>query len=242
MSSPIAGYLINRNGGLDGERGQAYDYILASNGLFILGKQPWLTGSALVAAATIRGLAPWIDVLDWPYGKPHASFFEAALRFFRERYPDEAYMAMTAPWPGQYSLRVPPNQEASSASVKYEPPGKIVIDFHSHGSMPAFFSKTDDADDQGFKIAIVVGRLDLPVPQVRIRLCVYGYYRDYLAWGDVFGGLPESPIDVLRGPPRVVAMHEPEAEYEAVHEIEFAGFRVPLLSGLFGKGKRKDAP
>jgi hypothetical protein len=41
--------------------------------------------------------------------------------------------------------------------------------------MPAFFSRTDDADEQGARIYAVMGRLDT-APEIRLRLGVYGYW------------------------------------------------------------------
>jgi hypothetical protein len=42
--------------------------------------------------------------------------------------------------------------------------------------MGAFFSGTDDRDDQGFLVSVVVGKLDRLVPAAGARLCIYGYH------------------------------------------------------------------
>jgi len=46
-----------------------------------------------------------------------------------------------------------------------------VVDIHSHGTAGAFFSATDDKDDEGgIKIAAVVGKVDKDTPEIALRL------------------------------------------------------------------------
>ncbi|KAJ8134833.1 hypothetical protein OY671_011954, partial [Metschnikowia pulcherrima] len=58
--------------------------------------------------------------------------------------------------------------EATPSRLVYRTPvlppdWHIVCDIHSHGTGPAFFSTTDDADDaHATKISLVFGRLDQP--------------------------------------------------------------------------------
>ena len=51
----------------------------------------------------------------------------------------------------------------------------VLLDLHSHGNMSAFWSQTDEGDEQGFRAYGVVGRLDTQ-PEIRLRLGVYGYW------------------------------------------------------------------
>ncbi len=54
----------------------------------------------------------------------------------------------------------------------------IAIDIHSHGRMSAFFSSTDDRDDQGeTKVSMVIGNVDGELT-VAARLCVLGQFVD----------------------------------------------------------------
>jgi PRTRC genetic system protein A len=54
---------------------------------------------------------------------------------------------------------------------------ELVMDLHSHGSMPAFFSKTDDKSDiGGFYIAGVVGNCDSGEPTFATRIVVNGHF------------------------------------------------------------------
>jgi PRTRC genetic system protein A len=70
-----------------------------------------------------------------------------------------------------------PPQQATPVSVLA--PGcddaNILCDLHSHGNMPAFFSQTDDADEQAAKLYAVIGKLDT-APEIRLRVGVYGYW------------------------------------------------------------------
>ena len=68
------------------------------------------------------------------------------------------------------------------------PPG-VVAEFHSHGRHRAFFSATDDRDEQGFRVYGVVGRLDKPEPELTLRLGIYGHFAS-LEWQQAFDGPP----------------------------------------------------
>ena len=69
----------------------------------------------------------------------------------------------------------------------------VLLDLHSHGAMRAFWSATDDADEQGFRVYGVIGRLD-EQPEIRLRLGVYGYWFPLPASAlfDGAGGLRDS--------------------------------------------------
>jgi len=71
-----------------------------------------------------------------------------------------------------------PPQQATATSVLatgIEDPA-IVCDLHSHGNMRAFFSQTDDADEQATKAYVVIGKLDTE-PEIRLRVGVYGCWQ-----------------------------------------------------------------
>ncbi|GAJ14050.1 unnamed protein product, partial [marine sediment metagenome] len=52
------GYLFNRREGLDGEQGLYYNYIMASNGLFIEAENKLMEVRIPIAYCDIRGLEP----------------------------------------------------------------------------------------------------------------------------------------------------------------------------------------
>lgn len=91
--------------------------------------------------------------------------------------------------PQPFRLAVP-QQDASAARVSYTMPhhGQRLIDIHSHHSMPAFFSSTDDRDDTGLSISAVVGQI-FDQPEIAIRANVYGHHQRIPALA-IFDHLP----------------------------------------------------
>ena len=80
-----------------------------------------------------------------------------------------------------------PEQEATPASVRTTeplPPG-AVIQVHSHGRMKPFWSATDNADEQGFLIYVVVGLLGQGKPGALLRVGINGHWLP-LRLNDVF--------------------------------------------------------
>ena len=67
-----------------------------------------------------------------------------------------------------------------------------MAEVHSHGRARAFFSATDDRDEQGLRIYGVAGRLDTPLPELRLRVGVYGHFAP-VALGQVFTGNAARP-------------------------------------------------
>ncbi len=90
-------------------------------------------------------------------------------------------------WDGDAYRVVVPEQVGTAASLTYHPPAGVVAEFHSHGTGRAFFSGTDDKDEQGLRIYGVVGRLDTPLPELSLRVGVYGHFAP-VEWSKVFGG------------------------------------------------------
>ena len=181
------GYLVNQPDGLAGSQGIGFDYVVGSGGLYVQSESAHLTARILVAPADVRGLAPVSEKLALAHGPIPAGLFEAGLRWLLETPDTERFFAVG--WDqGAYRLAVPP-QAGTSASLTYQPPAGAVAEFHSHGGHRAFFSATDDGDEQGFRIYGVVGRLDSPAPELALRLGIYGHFAP-LDWSQVFDGPP----------------------------------------------------
>ncbi len=73
-----------------------------------------------------------------------------------------------------------PRQAAKSTKVDYRGGHEtsIVLDLHSHAELPAFFSETDDADEQGARFYAVIGRI-YTRPELRLRVGVYGDWLEF---------------------------------------------------------------
>ena len=169
----LVGYLINTERGLEGNPGLFYNYILARNGLFVRAESPLIGATICIARAEIRGLSHLREEVELKKGKIPRRLFELALSALSAEQHREKYLAVT--WEGEYRLRVP-RQVGDAGGVQYEVLPNTVLDIHSHGTMSAFFSSTDDRDEQGLKLYMVVGGLNRLVPEVKLRAGVYGYF------------------------------------------------------------------
>lgn len=167
------GYLLNTERGLAGEPGLFYDYILAENGLFVQARSSLLEATVCIGFSTVRGLQPLEERVELPMGKIPNYIYNIALSVFFTDRRQEHYLAVT--WEGEYRLRVP-CQEPSTCGVKYERLPSTVLDIHSHGTMRPFFSGTDDQDEQGLRLYMVVGRFNTLMPEIEMRVGVYGYF------------------------------------------------------------------
>lgn len=191
------GYLVKYPDRLEGERGQYYDYVLASNGLFIEAEGPLLAARIPVAECEIRGLAPLETKVVLRYGKIPQRCFDLALNWMLTDKYQERYAAVV--WSGEYRLIIPKQAAAketvagggdegrgAESGVAYENPDQVILDLHSHAKLKAIFSGVDNTDEAGLKLYGVLGKMDVS-PQVLIRAGVYGY-RAEIPWNDVFEG------------------------------------------------------
>ena len=183
-SRPV-GYLVNHKSGLTGGHGIGFDYVLGAGGLYVQSESANLTARVLAAPCEVRGLASVTEKVELAHGLIPARLFEVGLRWFQDDPTTERFFAVR--WDGRSYRLVVPEQEGTATRLKYTPPAGVVAEFHSHGSSRAFFSKTDDGDEQGFRIYGVVGRLDDPEPELNLRVGVYGHFAP-AGWPQVFDG------------------------------------------------------
>lgn len=207
------GYLFNRPEGLDGEQGIYYNYVLASNGLFIEAENKLIAARIPIADCDIRGLAPLERKFILTYGSIPQRFFDLSLDMFLADTTREHYVAVVGD--AGYHFYIP-MQEKEGGSVTYERRESVVLELHSHHKMGAWFSTKDNEDEKGLKVYGVVGNLD-KTPIVKLRLGVYGYYLT-LSWRDVFDGC-------------LVGANENE-EKEVIGEDELQSIAGGLARGL----------
>ena len=185
MPAPV-GYLVNHPAGLVGSQGIGFDYVLGAGGLYVQSESAHLTARVMVAPAQVRGLSPVTEKVELAHGLIPAHVFELGLGWMLAAPDTERFFAVR--WDGDaYRLVVPP-QEGTGSSLSYQPPSGVIAEFHSHASHRAFFSATDDGDEQGFRIYGVVGRLDTLTPELTIRVGIYGHFAP-LRRSQVFDGL-----------------------------------------------------
>lgn len=163
-------------------------FLLAEDGLYLEVRRPWLHFIHKVAEQTaVRipygQLKPKCELDFGTIGTalPQMKEFAAAAKVVA---PTEAAACLLwdhaeKTWSIEYPETI---GEASADSIQYRqvecgPNQSFAIDLHSHGDDSAFFSPTDDADDNGsVKISAVFGNLNDPKPTVAFRLCVLGLY------------------------------------------------------------------
>lgn len=103
---------------------------------------------------------------------------EAGIQIFWNREKEEYFIAVN-------------DQEVSGASVTFErDPGLeekelLIMDIHSHNTMDAFWSGTDDADEKETRLYGVIGKLNTCTPTMRVRASCAGHFID-LEIGDIF--------------------------------------------------------
>lgn len=159
---------------------QAYQYLLAGNGLFVRSHTRFWQAVIPLCIYPVRGLAPlqpqfhllvpllpasllatvWQDARGC--GDGNGRLCEALYHFHHQQ---------------QHIQVKRPSQQVSPVSVTTASiaGSDVILELHSHGAMAAFWSSTDTQDEQGCCIYGVIGRLSEARPEIRLRLGIYGH-------------------------------------------------------------------
>jgi len=188
---PIVGYAVLTKGDVPlGTDGIAYTYRLAADGVFVTSENACLRATIRVATGTIRGLLASHLGIELPHGRiPHA-LWQAILAICQEAASEQQEVLCEVSWlPEQGYVLRQPRQLGGVSALAYEREDRALLQLHSHHCMPAFFSATDDRDEQGLGLYGVLGRLGVAgqQPEVLLRVGVYGHYQT-LPWAAVFAG------------------------------------------------------
>ena len=165
MFDNVVTYHVHRDGPLRPNDALAYQHVLAAAGIYLRAENRFFDVLLSVAHCQIRGLAPLkprfrLKVPCLP-GRLLAAVLADARR---ARRPDgdlnEALYHFRHD--GARVRVVKPPQRAGAGSVVGAEGNMadVLLDLHSHGDMSAFWSPTDDGDEQGFRMYGVIGRLD----------------------------------------------------------------------------------
>ena len=126
------------------------------------------------------------------------SILQQVIAFFRsyitEKVQYEALVYIYWSVPDKEYYVVVPEQKVSANSVDAIPPLQdenniLVMELHSHNTMPAFFSLQDDKDEKITGLYGVVGGLDKLHPDIDVRVSVGGKYES-VSGTQVFEGMP----------------------------------------------------
>ena len=175
-----------------------FSYVLAGNGVFLQAKRTdGIEALIPVSSCEIRGLPKLTPYLRWPYprvGSPIVlemlALAQAARNQYGQRieilfhllYDDQvAGWKLVVPEQEQGVVHVRPlengsGQGHSSSFSSFSSYSEAIVECHSHHQMAAFFSATDNADESGFRLFAVIGRVATTQPQMRVRVGVYRYF------------------------------------------------------------------
>ena len=189
MIDKLVTYHIHKRDPLPVNDALAYQYVLAGNGVFVRAETRFFTALLPVTASTVRGLPPLRPQFQLLVPRIPARLLDAVLTDARRaRRPDHGRpdnglnevlyqfhhhgRAVQVKKPAQQAT---PTSVATDVTTAVANAATIICDLHSHGNMRAFFSQTDNADEQGARLYAVIGRLDSE-PEMRLRVGVYGYW------------------------------------------------------------------
>ena len=185
-----------------------FEYLFAGNGVFIRGIRPGLEVLMPVEyyRENIRGLPilePYLQLkpdripktilLEMWRHSCLACNTQGAVEIVFHIHHEQNGWRLEIPDQTQHSASCQPTKFDGDSSFH-----NATIDVHSHHEMKAFFSKTDDADEGGFRIYAVLGRVNTKEPEIRVRVGIFRNYWDIPA-SDVFE-LPEFMRDISCDP------------------------------------------
>jgi PRTRC genetic system protein A len=162
--------------------------LIASDGVYLEVLRPWVR--------VVRRIAQYAVSIAVPYGKVEETTallcgqIPAALvaefhAMARAALPNEvgAWIVWNSVT-NEFRIVALPSLSHGPGHLVYERPrladGEwLVVDCHSHGTSPAFFSRTDNQDDKhDVKFALVLGHCDR-TPSVALRLCAKGIFEKF---------------------------------------------------------------
>jgi PRTRC genetic system protein A len=181
MLNNLVTYHIHRLNPLPPYDALAYQYLIARNGVYVRAETKFFSALLPIAIATVRSLAPLQPEFRLNVPRIPEKLLTVALTDARRaRRPDGGPNEVLYHF-RHHGSRVQlrrPSQRATGVSVVAagNDDANTLCELHSHGNMNAFWSRTDDADEQGARVYAVIGRLDT-APEIRVRVGVYGYWQ-----------------------------------------------------------------
>jgi PRTRC genetic system protein A len=183
---PVVDHLIARDG-VPPLSGNAYDYVVAGDGLFVHASNRWLEVRVPVAGCDVRGLQPLGAACTLVHGKIPSALWHIVVRLLRQAHRGGCELLMGVRFTDCGYDLVLPEQSVAPLAVEYTTEEDLVLEIHSHRGGAARFSETDDADEQRLRLYGVVGKLDDLRPSVNLRAGAYGHFLP-LPWSAVFAG------------------------------------------------------
>ncbi|MBV9357888.1 MAG: Mov34/MPN/PAD-1 family protein [Chloroflexi bacterium] len=219
---PRYGYLV-AHAGPPSAHGLIADVVLDGAGLYLAATTATLAIRVRLARLAIPDLPVVPTGISLTHGPIDGSLWQALVARARAALPHEVLLAVVARPPaagellvaaaGLYTLVEPQldeagtgdwqPQRASAASVRATPIPDALLEVHSHHTLGAYFSTTDDRDETARRVYGVLGRLDRPNPEVAFRVATgcAPHAVEPVPFDQVFAGNPAPFRDLsLEGP------------------------------------------
>lgn len=161
--------------------------LIAGNGVFLEVTRSWMTCVLRLGDLPAKPPLPFgtaEEHLSFAFGVIPLRLLDDFIEHGRRSLPNEAAGALVfSRTRGDLRLVLHEALAAGPAAIRYrigslDADEELAIDLHTHGAQGAFWSKTDDADDQGVKVCGVFGNLDGPRTSAAFRLAINGRFVD----------------------------------------------------------------
>jgi PRTRC genetic system protein A len=169
----------------DAELGQRV--LVASNGIFLEVRRSWLQCIVRIGELPRAPPLPYGSLSEriaFTFGVIPIALLEEFIAIGRNGLPNEVAGALIYHrTSNRLRLAIHDAIKAGPAEIRYRMPvvgsdEEVAVDLHTHGRLPAFWSSTDDADDQGVKVCGVFGNLHQEMPSAAFRLAINGQFRE----------------------------------------------------------------
>lgn len=174
----IVNYCLYRDAALPPLPDCLYEYVIAANGVFIRAKRPGMSAMFPIAPAMfpIRGLVPAQPSFHLDRRMPEWMLRKMLLRAFDQGHKEILFYARANPW----RITIPEQVQSAGGVHPVDPyagGAETIMEVHSHHGMGAFFSATDNHEEQaGFRLFAVLGRVTSQSPEIRVRVGIYGHF------------------------------------------------------------------
>lgn len=177
-----------------------YEYLFAANGVFIRGIRPEITAIIPVQlySSPIRGLTTLepdisINLPLIPKALILSIWRQSCLAQDLNGQLLEILFHLSVD-NNTWILTTPKQTQSPYHCQSVEPYNNALAEIHSHGAGAAYFSRTDNEEENGFRIYAVMGKFDTLNPEILVRIGLFSYFMTISA-SKVFE-LPNFIVDV----------------------------------------------